>query len=247
MWPLSLLFSSDEQTSHALSQALKDLDFEVESCPEIFGAVEKITSSTFDVIVFDWNEGLEAAFLLKTSRELRANHAAFTIAIANADAITAAREAGADLILSRPIIPDDVKYALLTCDPFLAHMKTWLPKLVFTPTEDTKSGRVEPKPLSISEDRPQTSSRPLRVWPSPSRLYRTECASPVVPAESIFEDDLLYRSRVQTTFQPQEPSFSSSTSVRRRVQSRLLPTVAIAVAFLSVGYVFSEPLRGQGT
>jgi len=120
MWPLSLVFSSDEQTSNSLIQALKDLEFEVESCPEIFSAVEKITSRTFDVIVSDWNEGLEAAFLLKTSRELRANHAAFIVAIADAEAITAAREAGADLILSRPIISNDVKYALLTCDQFLA-------------------------------------------------------------------------------------------------------------------------------
>jgi 2-polyprenyl-3-methyl-5-hydroxy-6-metoxy-1,4-benzoquinol methylase len=40
--------------------------------------------------VSDWNEGLEAAFLLKTSRELKANHAAFTIAIAEAESADAA-------------------------------------------------------------------------------------------------------------------------------------------------------------
>ena len=107
MWPLSLLFSSDEQTSRALSQALTELEFEVESCPEIFSAVEKITSRAFEVIVSDWNEGLEAVFLLKTSRELKANHAAFTIAIADSGATKAAREAGADLVLSRPLVPDE--------------------------------------------------------------------------------------------------------------------------------------------
>ena len=32
-----------------------------------------------------------------------------------------------------------------------------------------------------------------------------------------------------------------------KVRSRVLPGLAIAIAFLSVGYVFSEPLRGQGT
>ncbi len=130
MWPLSLLFSSDEQTSHVLSQALTELEFEVESCPEIFSAVEKITSRAFEVIVSDWNEGLEAVFLLKTSRELKANHAAFTVAIADPEAANAAHEAGADLVLSRPmIVRIEVKYALLTSDPFLAHMKAWLPKM----------------------------------------------------------------------------------------------------------------------
>ena len=135
MLPLSLLFSSDEQASSALSQALTELEFVVECCPEIFGAVEKITSRAFDIIVSDWNEGLEAAFLLKTSRELKANHAAFTVAIADPDSAEAAYEAGADLVLSRPIVSDEVKYALLTCDPFLAHMKVWLPKLGFPAPE----------------------------------------------------------------------------------------------------------------
>ena len=69
----------------------------------------------------------------------------------------------------------------------------------------------------------------------------------MVAAESIFDDDLLYRSRVQTLFNAPQPSFSSSASLRPKVRSRVLPGLAIAIAFLSVGYVFSEPLRGQGT
>ncbi len=112
MWPHSLLFSSDEEASRALSHAFTDLEFEVETCPEIFSAVEKITSRSFDVVVSDWNEGLEAVFLLKTVRELKANHSAFTIAIASPEAAAAALAAGADLVLGRPLLPDKVKYAL---------------------------------------------------------------------------------------------------------------------------------------
>ena len=77
MWPLSMLFSSDEHVSQAMGQALRELEFEVVCCPEIFSAVEKITSRSYDVIVSDWNEGLEAAFLLKTSRELQSNHGVY--------------------------------------------------------------------------------------------------------------------------------------------------------------------------
>lgn len=255
MLPLSLLFSSDEQAAHSLAKALTELEFVVECCPEIFGAVEKITSRAFDIIVSDWNEGLEAAFLLKTSRELKANHAAFTIAIADPDSAEAAYGAGADLVLSRPIVSDEVKYALLTCDPFLAHMKLWLPKLGFPEAEKKISSDAEPvripipKPASIVPEAP----RPLRAWPSPPPPPPRKSASdsPVVAAESIFDENLFYRSRVQTVI-PREPSFSSSTNplpagpVRRREPGRLLPSVAIAVAFLSVGYVFSEPLYSHG-
>jgi TonB family protein len=264
MWPHSLLFSSDEEASRALTHAFKDLEFEVETCPEIFSAVEKITSRSFDVIVSDWNEGLEAIFLLKTVRELKSNHSAFTLAIATAEAATAAREAGADLVLSRPLVPHEVKYALLNCDPFLAQMKSWLPRLGPAPAEAATS-IIKPsfdKPASAAENRhlenriPEShaaeikaadSSSRLRAWPSPPPPRRMEPVSPVVAAEPIFEDDLLYRSRVQTLFAAPEPSFSSSLSLAKRGRSRVLPGLAIAVAFISVGYVFSEPLRGEAT
>jgi TonB family protein len=267
MWPHSLLFSSDEEASRALSHAFKDLEFEVEICPEIFSAVEKITSRSFDMIVSDWNEGLEAVFLLKTVRELKGNHSAFTLAIANADAATAAREAGADLVLSRPLVADAVKYALLTSDSFLAQMKSWLPRLAPTSAEAVTSSQVVAKPVAdstcrapenwtpesrvpdhkASENKAFDSSPRLRAWPSPPPPRRIESVLPVVAAEPIFEDDLLYRSRVQTLFQAPEPTFSSSSSLQKRVRSRVLPGLAIAVAFLSVGYVFSEPLRGEAT
>ena len=240
-----MLFSSDEHTAQSLGKALRELEFEVVCCPEIFSAVEKITSRSFDVIVSDWDEGLEAAFLLKTARELQSNHAAFTVAIASPEAAGAARKAGADLVLSRPIVPDDVKYALLTCDPFLVHMKSWLPKLGFPPAAGTVPNRAEPNPPAISENRAAEPPRPLRAWPSPLPHHTPERDTAVVPAEAIFEDDLLYRSRVQTLFQRPEPSFSIATSVRRKSAGRLLPGMAIAVAFLSVGYVFSEPLHGE--
>ena len=265
MWPHSLLFSSDEEASRALSLAFTDLEFEVETCPEIFSAVEKITRRSFDVVVSDWNEGLEAVFLLKTVRELKANHSAFTIAIANTEAAVAALAAGADLVLSRPLLPDKVKYALLTCDPFLVQMRSWLPRTEPSSGQDMTANGAQAQPFGVMEDKfpenlehefeestagnsraPHPLPR-LRAWPSPPPPRRTECESPVVAAESIFDDDLLYRSRAQTLFNAPQPSFSSSANLQPRVRSRVLPGLAIAIAFLSVGYVFSEPLRGQGT
>ena len=270
MRPHSLLFSSDEEASRALSHAFRDLEFEVETCPEIFSAVEKITTRSFDVVVSDWNEGLEAVFLLKTVRELKGNHSAFTLAIANPEGASAAREAGADLVLSRPLVPDEVKYALLTCDSFLAQMKSWLTRVGPSPAEASIANKASAMATGDSaswtlEDRDSNSANNnlehqslenrvfdslprLRPWPSPPPQRRTESVSPVVAAEPIFEDDLLYRSRVQTLFQAPQPTFSTSSSTfLKKGKSRVLPGLAIAVAFLSVGYVFSEPLRGERT
>jgi TonB family protein len=247
MWPHSLLFSSDERASRALSQALRELEFEVQTCPEIFSAVEKITTRSFDVVVSDWNEGLEAVFLLKTSRELKVNQAAFAVAIAGPEVAAAAREAGADLVLSRPLVAQEIKFALLNCDPFLAHMKAWMPRAGFSAAAEPVAVPLDSRPAPTPAGNNRQPVRSLRPWPSPPLPRNTENDSAVVPAEPIFDDDLVYQSRVHTAFSAREPSFSSALALRRKVPSRLLPTMAIAVAFLSVGYVFSEPLRGQGT
>jgi len=131
MPPLSLLFSSDQETSRELSQILRELDFRVELCSDIFSAVDKITARSFDVVISDWHEGAEAGFLLQAAHELRTNQQAMAIGLAAPDSVTAAYHSGADLVLARPIEHERSKKALLESREFLAHMQGWLPKLGF--------------------------------------------------------------------------------------------------------------------
>ena len=74
MPPLSLLFSSDQETSRELSQILRELDFRVEHCTDIFSAVDRITARSYDVVISDWHEGAEAGFLLQAAHDLRGRH-----------------------------------------------------------------------------------------------------------------------------------------------------------------------------
>jgi len=241
MSPLSLLFSSDEETSRALAQALRELELEVEFCPEIFGAVEKLTSRSHDVIVCDCDEGPEAVFLLKTSHELRANRAAFTLAIGSAGSVVPG-PARAHLMLNKPITAEQAKYALLTCDEFLAHMKTWLPKLGFTAPDGMQrswpaSERAASQQTRISQPPP---SRP--VQPSPLAHNPQDSKLPSAPAFAV-TDALFQGSHVQTLFRA-GPKHSNGPS-RRKTRSSWLRISALAVVFLSVGYIFSEPLRSE--
>src|SRR5271169_3320076 len=111
MSPVSLLFSSDEETSRRLVQALRELELEIESCPDIFTAIGWLTSRSFDVIVADCDSGPEAAFLLKNAREMKLNKAAFTLALTSSVPSVSDEENGPDLTLTKPLIPDQVKYA----------------------------------------------------------------------------------------------------------------------------------------
>src|SRR6185295_4668671 len=136
--------------------------------------------------------------------------------IAGTDSAAAAREAGADLVLSRPLVPDKVKYALLTSDAFLVQMKSWSPR-----TEQTPVGTIPPK-LQVmapaANPRSKVSQGNLlqaaaadvhpRVWPSPPPPRpKKQVAAPLVAAESIFDDALLHQSRVGNVSRAPEPSF----------------------------------------
>ena len=120
MSPKALIFSSEQETSRLVSQALTEFGFEVEACVEIFAAVERLTSRGFDVIAADWDDGVEASFLLKTACELKSNCEAFTIVMAKPEVVAAARHAGADLVLNKPILPGQARQTLLGSQEFAA-------------------------------------------------------------------------------------------------------------------------------
>ena len=49
-----------------MTQAFGELELEVESCSDIFSALERVTGQSFDIILADLDQGPEAGFLLKT-------------------------------------------------------------------------------------------------------------------------------------------------------------------------------------
>jgi len=121
----ALLLSSKRETSGPLVQALLELDLDVEHSPEIFAAIRELTSRSFDLIVADLDDGPEAEFLLKAARELQINENAVMLAVAS-EANNQFPEAynGVDLVLTTPLIPEQIKYSLLGCDRFLmAYMR----------------------------------------------------------------------------------------------------------------------------
>ena len=204
-----------------LGQALRELDFDVEYCPEIFSAIEKLTSRSYDVVVADWNESVEAMFVLKTTRELQSNCKAFTIAVAASDEAAAARQAGAALVISRPVVPQKAKYAMLTCKAFVDHMPAWLPKLGFTvPAEKPASA-----PITTSAERP---------WP-----VITKSEPQIVEPAYAFEDDFIPNPAAQKAF---SSAVRADNSAAPRSWGRVgLCIAAFVVTTLSLVYALSRP------
>ena len=66
-----LLFSSDEGTAQPICRTLADLGIEAEHCSAAVQAVERVTGHFFHLVIVDWDNQPEAAFLLNTARERR--------------------------------------------------------------------------------------------------------------------------------------------------------------------------------
>ncbi len=220
-------------------QALSELELEIEPCPDVFTAIEWLTSRSFDVIVADWDSGPEAAFLLKNARELKLNKAAFTFAITSGTPHLAAAEDAPDLILTKPLIPDQIKYAVLSNDRFLGCMKAWIAR------GDFAQGRGK-TPATLNEGRQQQLEQPsptpptaYPVEPSPTTNHsRGEARAPLHLTFATL-DRGLFRSMNQRS--PEQ----ISGKVKRHRPNKLLWGTFLSVVFVAFGCTFGQPLRVQ--
>jgi len=200
MSPRSLLFSSNEETSRQIGQALIELDFSVDSCREIFAALEKLTTRRYEAVIADSCDGAEAAFLLKTARELKSTQSAFTVVLGDSEGLSADLT-GATHVLRSPFISEKVKYDLLTCDVFLANMRSWL-----TPAESSRkaidaAAVVDSKALGELEPR-VIGAEPQEfraIEPSPIQSLITTEAGSFDPMEDV-DANLPSHSDIQTLF-----------------------------------------------
>jgi periplasmic protein TonB len=116
MMPLRcLLFSSNTDVVQPIWQVLADLGIEGEHCQTAVDAVEKVTTKSFQIVITDWDDQPEAAFLLKTVRDLKAAQRPLTLAIVSDDARRPqALQAGANSILLKPIRAEQVRDTMST-------------------------------------------------------------------------------------------------------------------------------------
>ena len=90
-------------------------------------AVEKVTTKSFQIVITDWEDQPEAAFLLKTVRDLKAAQRPLTLAIVSDDARRPrALQAGAQGYVLKDAPVED----LINCIYTVLDGKTWIPPVV---------------------------------------------------------------------------------------------------------------------
>jgi periplasmic protein TonB len=115
-----LLFSPDGETLRMIGQVLTELEIEGESCAHAVEAVEKVTARPFQIVIIDWSSQPEAGFLLNTARDRKPADRPLTLAIVSDDAsVPTALQAGANSVLRKPLIVNQVKDTLATARDLL--------------------------------------------------------------------------------------------------------------------------------
>ena len=113
-----LLFCSEEETVAPIRQVLTSLSVEGDYRSEAVSAVEMIIHQPLQIVIIDWDKQPEASLLLTTARERKAAERPLTLAIVSNDAsVPKALQAGANSILRKPIMINQVADTLKTaCD-----------------------------------------------------------------------------------------------------------------------------------
>lgn len=115
-----LLFTSEAGTAEPICRALSALGVEGEHCPEPVDAIDKVTHQPFQIVIIDWDRQPEAQMVLTAARERKASERPLTLAIVNEDIdVPKALQAGANSILRRPILINQVKDTLTTARDLL--------------------------------------------------------------------------------------------------------------------------------
>jgi periplasmic protein TonB len=103
-----------------IGQVLTELEIEGESCAHAVEAVEKVTARPFQIVIIDWGSQPEAGFLLNTARDRKPADRPLTLAIVSDDAsVPTALQAGANSVLRKPLIVNQVKDTLATARDLL--------------------------------------------------------------------------------------------------------------------------------
>lgn len=115
-----LLFCSDAGATDLVIPVLTELRIDAELCPNAITATDRVTSQSFQIVILDWDDQPDAGLLLSAARTRKASERPLTLAIVGDDAgVPKALQAGANSVIRRPILVNQVRDTLTTARDLL--------------------------------------------------------------------------------------------------------------------------------
>lgn len=152
----ALLFSSDTNASCLLKQALGEVDLSVDSCCDVAGALENLSSEKYSLVVIDAADHREREGLLQQLRCTPLNKDALAVTVLSTQAhASSAFALGANFLLYRPLAPDRVRTSLRAATSLIQRDKRRARRAPVHAQADLSCSLVESAPatlLDLSED-----------------------------------------------------------------------------------------------
>jgi protein TonB len=170
-----LLFSSTEELVKPIWEVLADLGIEGEYCRNAVDAVERVTTQLFQIVITDWEDQPEAAFLLKTARDLKAAQRPLIVAIVGDDArLPEALRAGANSVLVKPIRTEQVRDTMSTaCELLRSKLQPAAPQPVVQQAAAPAVSREVPETTALAAAAAAgAASAPASVTQAPEKTFR---------------------------------------------------------------------------
>lgn len=237
-----LLFTSDAETALILGKLLAEFDIEVEFCSEILTSVEKVTRDKFDAIVVDWDDGAEATFLLKTVRELKSTRECVVLALASeAGAGPCAVQVGANGVLHKPVVPDQIRETFGTVRDLIASRQSAAASSqlsrVTSPATDTEAQQDVWDPEGEDTSRKPVDDAKFRFLAKETREL------PSLPPLEKVPEPLRPEAYTGTLFKSapyvSEPRAPKPSTKRAHKSGGKVTVVAVLVFVAAAAYVFS--------
>jgi TonB family protein len=234
-----LLFSSNDEMVQPICQVLTDLGIEGEYCRSAVDAVERVTTQLFQIVITDWEDQPEAAFLLKTARDLKAAQRPLILAIVGDDAkLPEALRAGANSVLVKPIRTDQVRDTMSTACELLR-------------------SKLQPATLQSVTQQPTAANVPLPAAPREASETSLAAAAPAgaasAPAFVTQAPEKPFRAGEFLTSASSVPGAQFDTETKCEVQKSLDEAAASEIDALTeleptaaaVGDAAAEPIEPQ--
>ncbi len=170
-----LLFSSNEELVQPIWEVFADLGIEGEYCRSAVDAVERVTTQLFQIVITNWEDQPEAAFLLKTARDLKAAHRPLILAIVGDESkLPEALRAGANSVLVKPIRTEQVRDTMTTaCELLRSKLQPAVRQpLAQQPTATTVPPEAPETTALAAAAAVGAASAPASVTEGPERTFR---------------------------------------------------------------------------
>lgn len=175
-----LLFSADEASAAPIRQVLAGLGVEGEHCSEAVSAVEKVTRESYQIVIIDWDKQPEAGLLLTAARERKASERPLTLALVSDDAsVPQALQAGANSILRKPVLVNQIKDTLTTARDLLRAKQESAANAAQAAAAGASAGTVSGLPSSTGDERTLRAGEFLQSSsPTPGGQFVVEAPHP---------------------------------------------------------------------